>query len=184
MSTPATGQQPGRFEDPNDPYRFGRPETPMPGYEDPNDPYRFGRPETATVDAWGAPPNPYARVPQGQAGPYGYPPAAGKARQSAPPKAVWSLVLGVLSIVFFFATVLDLVLVVPAIILASLALNDTKQRRGPGRGVAVAGLTCAIIGALCAITFTVWAIPKVAKCANEYPTNSAGYKTCVQNIVK
>lgn len=162
MSTPATGQQPGRFEDPNDPYRFGRPETPI------------------GTAGWGPAPDPYARV---DADPVRTGPLAPQT-QSASGKSVAALVLGILSIFLFFLTFLDLVLIVPAIVLASLALNDAKQRGGAGRSMAIAGLCCAIAGALAAITFTVWAMPKVAKCANEYPTNSDGYRTCVQDIVK
>ncbi len=161
MSTSATGPQPGRFEDPNDPYRFGRPETPV------------------GTAGWGPPPDPYARTDHR----HGQGPAAPSV-QSASRKSVAALVLGILSIFLFFLTFIDLVLIVPAIVLASLALNDAKQRNGAGRGLAIAGLCCAIAGAVAAITFTVWAMPKVAKCANEYPTNSVGYRSCVQDIVK
>ena len=133
MSSPVTGQQPGRFEDPNDPYRFGRPEAPVNGSQ------------------WGPPPDPYARADQPYYG-YGYG-APAKPVQGAGGKAVAALILGILSIVCFFLTFIDLVLIVPAIVLASLALNDAKSRGGAGRSLAVAGLCCAIVGAVCAIAF-------------------------------
>ncbi|MBP2001236.1 hypothetical protein J2Z69_002279 [Paenibacillus shirakamiensis] len=58
-------------------------------------------------------------------------------------KAIAALVLGILSIV---APYVGIVLGIIAIILGTLALKEIKRGTVQGRGLAVAGLVCGIIG--------------------------------------
>lgn len=157
---------------PFDPYRFGAPEHPVPpeyappGYTPPAPPgYKPSPPQHQHY---------YSPPPQ-----HGYPqPGPGNG------KAIAALVLGILSIVFCVASFLDLFLIIPAIVFGSLALNDAKRSNGSGRGMAITGFVCAVVGAVLAITITVWLYPKVANCANDYEAGSSQYNTCIRNIVR
>ncbi|MFX3631942.1 MAG: DUF4190 domain-containing protein [Candidatus Pristimantibacillus sp.] len=70
-------------------------------------------------------------------------------------KAVVALVLGILSIVlsiiFFVFPFIGLFLGIPAIILGAIALKETTRSGEQGRGYAIAGLVCGIIGTLLCI---------------------------------
>jgi hypothetical protein len=96
--------------------------------------------------------------------------------------AVAGMVLGILAIVFFWTSFFDLPFVVLAIVFSVLGLNAAK-RGATGRRMAVAGLTCAIIGALAATVFTIWAVHKDRGCADKYGRGTHSYDLCVRNRV-
>ncbi|MCU6707734.1 DUF4190 domain-containing protein [Paenibacillus sp. J5C_2022] len=58
-------------------------------------------------------------------------------------KAITALVLGILAITIPY---LGFIIGIIAIIFASLAFKEIKQRQEQGRGLAIAGLVCGIIG--------------------------------------
>ncbi|EHS56323.1 DUF4190 domain-containing protein [Paenibacillus sp. Aloe-11] len=60
-------------------------------------------------------------------------------------KAVASMVLGILSIVIPY---LGLIIGIVGIILSSLSLKEINRHGEQGRGMAIAGLVCSIIGTL------------------------------------
>ncbi|MGF7046962.1 putative membrane protein [Paenibacillus sp. DS2015] len=84
-------------------------------------------------------------------GPYNnYPPPLPPAKTNG--KSITALVLGVLSIILPY---IGLLIGIMAIIFASLSLKELKYKNEQGRGLAVAGLVCGIVGtALYAIIIT------------------------------
>lgn len=72
--------------------------------------------------------------------------------------AVTSLVLGIVGLVFAFIPVIGVIawpLVILGIIFGGVGINKANQIPGSPKGMAIAGLTCSIIGlAICLI----WAI--------------------------
>jgi hypothetical protein len=97
-------------------------------------------------------------------------------------KATVALVLGILSIIFCWLSVLDLVLIVPAIVLGALGRADATRfpERG-GRRVATGGLVCALVAIVLAIAVTVYAYNRVKPCIDKYDMNSSAYNTCVKD---
>ena len=157
-----------------DPYRFGAPEHPVPvEYA----PYQNSQQHLYASQ----PPYPYQPQQSPWLAPNGQPYAQPRPGNG---KAVTALVLGILSVVLCVLSFLDVFLIIPAIIFGSLALNDAKRNGGAGRGMAISGLVCAVIGAVLAMMLTVWLAPKVARCANDYPRNSAAYNTCIRDILR
>jgi hypothetical protein len=176
---------PGSAETPFDPYRYGAPEQPVPpeyappGYTPPAAP-----PSLTKAPAASPPPYPPAYGSQ-QPG-YGY---QGGAQQPypAPPhysqqypqpktgngKAVAGLVLGILAIVFCWTSFFDVVLIALGIIFALLGLSQAKRTGGGGRGMAIGGLVCALVGALFATLFTVFIYAKIIPCVNDYDAGPA-----------
>lgn len=74
-----------------------------------------------------------------------YPPIPGQQQQTeGMGLAIAGMVFGILSILLCICNILDVVLVLPGIILSSVALAGQK----PGKGMAIAGLICSIIGFL------------------------------------
>ncbi|MBB5171953.1 DUF4190 domain-containing protein [Texcoconibacillus texcoconensis] len=69
-------------------------------------------------------------------------------------KAVISLVVGVVSIVLVYFPMFGFPLSITGIVLGILALREIKQTQEPGRGVAISGLICSILGFVVAILFT------------------------------
>lgn len=215
--------------EPFDPYRFGRPDHPVPpefappGYvpDPPASPYAtptsgpyappanpYG-PASAHPPSYGPPPTqgygqqpygqPYGQQPYGQQqygqpgghqgppqGYPGYPPYQSypgyTAKQGNNGKAVAALVLGIASIPFFFLTFLDLALIIPALVLGILGLNESKLRNGKGRSQAIAGLVCMVVGAIAATIFTVYVLGKVGDCA-QYARDgdTSAYHSCVDD---
>ena len=158
-----------------DPYRFGAPDHPIPpeyappGYTPPpptQQPYQYQQPPRFPQYpppppqlGWGGPPR--------QANPHG--------------KAVASLVLGIASIVLCWLTILDALPVVIALVLGLIALRDSKQTPNrEGHGLALAGVICAIIGAVLAIALSVLVYTRFSACLNLNP-GSSDYTTCIQN---
>jgi hypothetical protein len=198
--------------------------TPPPAADEPFDPYRFGRPEHP-IPAEYAPPGytgptiPPASRPYGPAGygaggdqsyggppptPYGGPPSYGPGQPprypdfGAPPpppyhgypmpparsgKAVAALVFGILSIVLCFLSFFDGVFVVLGLVFGVVALNESRTRNAGGRGLAVAGVVCSIIGALLATVLTVLLVHAANQCGGFQNDNSDQWQTCVRNHI-
>lgn len=179
-STPADPTSPLDF----DPYRYGRPDHPVPpeyappGYVPPT--------PSAPVPPPGQPSQqqpiwpPVDMTKQQQPPQYGaYPgytphpppppgyPAYGMVQQTNG-KATAAMVLGILSIVFFFLTFLDLGLAIPAIILGAIGMRDAKRypQRG-GHGKALAGLICGSIGALLIIVTLIVVFVRISPCIHS-----------------
>jgi len=110
--------------------------TPNPYAQQPGQPYP-GQPY---------PPQPYGYPPQG----YGYPP--GYAYQPAPAtsqKAVWALVLGIISLLGCFCFYIGgFALGIPAVVLGLMARKEIRASQGyqTGGGMATAGLVTGIVG--------------------------------------
>jgi hypothetical protein len=153
-----------------DPYRFGRPEHPVPAeYAPPG--YVPPPPQAPPPQA---PPPPYGYAPPGY--PYIQPPKAGNT------KATLALVLGILAIFFSWLTILDLVLIVPAIVLGALGRSEAKRypERG-GKGAATSGLICGLVAIVLAITLTAFAYTRIKPCLDDYKINSHAYNSCVKD---
>lgn len=217
-----------------DPYRFGKPEHPIPaeyappGYTGPVIPATpppppgwaagppgaqpwppgaqpgppgapgnpFSNPPGTPYAPYGADPSGYPPSPYPQAPPGGYPPpygppgyypptppqyAYGPQRRPGSGKAVAALVLGVASIIFCFFSFLDALLVIPGLILALIAMNETKVAGGGGRGLAVAGLICSIVGGALAALFTALLVHAANQCGGLDSNNEPGWNTCVRD---
>ena len=72
--------------------------------------------------------------------------------------AVASMVLGIVGLVFAFVPIVGVIawpLVILGIVFGGIAINKANQTPGAPKGMAIAGLTCSIVGlAICII----WAI--------------------------
>jgi hypothetical protein len=201
----AGGSQPA--EQPFDPYRFGRPDHPIPaeyappGYTGPTlptNPYAGG-PYAGGPYAGGPPQGqPYGEQPAGQQpgrDPYGRPqyPPYGYGAPTPPPyhgyaqpgtghgKAIAALVLGILSIVFCWASFFDAIFVILGLIFSLIALSEARARRVGGRGLALAGLICTVVGALLATAFTVWVVHVANQCGGFGNSNDPGWNQCVRD---
>jgi hypothetical protein len=223
---------------PFDPYRFGRPDHPIPaeyappGYTGPiappatppppppatPPPPPYGRPGANPYgnagsnpygSAYGPPPpgygsdNPFANPPgtpytdpRQQQPPYQYPgpPSPYGPGAPVPPpyrgytqpggnsgKAVAALVLGILSIVFCWLSIFDAIFIILALIFGLLALSETKNGRSKGRGMAVAGLVCLVIGALLATIISVKVFRAVDRCGGFDQTNQSSFNQCLRD---
>ena len=157
-----------------DPYRFGAPDHPIPPeYAPPG--YRPPAPAVAVPSSppgygtqpYGAPPPP---PPQ-----FGYyaPARAGHGKATA------ALGLGIGSIVFCWLSIFDAILVILALVLGLVALSESRRdpRRG-GRNLAIAGIACAVIGAILATVLSVVIYTRFKDCL-DLPTGSQEYRTCI-----
>lgn len=199
MTTPSDSGATGP-EAPFDPYRFGKPEHPVPpeyappGYvPDPAD-YPAARPATPPYPAPGAPP------PYGYSGtPYPGPPQPGTHEPYAPygaptpppyhgyvqprtgnGKAIAALALGIASIPLGIASILDALLIVPAIVFGLIALSEARTGQPSGRGLAVAGLACAAVGTLVATLVTVWYVHAANQCGGLQQSRSTEFNQCLR----
>lgn len=209
-----------KAEEPFDPYRFGRPDHPIPpeyappGYVPDPEPQPTGPPPPPGAPPYGAPPYqpptspyPYGAPPYGQPGPppygppqygqppygqpgpppYGSPPSYGVAPYGRPKqgtgKAVTAMVLGILSIVLCWLSILDALLVVPAVILGIIALTEARSRNGAGKGMALTGLICGVVGAVLAITATVLVLNAYDKCGGASQSDAPGFNECVKDNI-
>lgn len=134
--------------------------------------------------------------PPGSYSPYGSggypPPGPYGAQYPAPPnnpypspdtgngKAVAGLVLGILAIVFFWVSFFDLPFIVLGIVFGVLGLNAAK-RNGRGRAMAIAGVTCALVGLVGATIFTVFLLHRVQTCSDRYGSGTHAYDTCLND---
>lgn len=177
-----TGSGDPTADAPFDPYRFGRPEHPVPpeyappGYvAPPNQP--TGSPQ------YGPPGNPYQRGPYP---PYGAPPAPpfhGYAQPGTTSgKAVTALVCGILSILLCWLSFFDIVPVALGVVFGVLALVEINRRGGRGKGMAVTGLVCTAIGAVLAIVLTVLYVHVASQCGGLVNgANDPNFQQCIQN---
>ena len=192
---------------PFDPYRFGKPDHPVPpefappGYvpDEPVSPYPAATNAPYGQSPYG--PSPYGPPPSGAPSPYGPPypggpyPGGGPASYGAPPpppyhaygapptgngKAVAALVLGIVSLVMFWLIFIDAIFIILALIFGILALTESRAKNGSGRGMAIAGLVCAGLGTVATVLFTVVVIHAADKCGG-FQTNSSDFKQCVQD---
>lgn len=186
-----------------DPYRFGAPEHPVPpeyappGYRPPAAaPPPPVQPNQApgSYPPFGQQPYPqpyaqqypqqYPQYPPQQPGvpppPPGYPPYV--AHRPGHGKAVASLVLGIASIALCWLSIFDAIPVLLAVIFGVIALNEMRARpqAGPnsGRRLAIAGIACAVVGAILAVSLTVFLYNRFKDCL-DYPTGSQEYRTCI-----
>ena len=192
-----------------DPYRFGKPDHPVPpeyappGYVPDYPPPQpvEQKPVWPPTDDATKPPAyaPYQQYPPpqyqpGQHQPPQYQPGQYQPHPPAPPgypaygmvrqgngKATTAMVLGILGIIFFWLTILDLGLAIPAIVVGALALRDANRfpERG-GRGKAIAGLVCGIISVVLVIVAVVFVYVRIKPCL-DYGINSSEYNSCVQD---
>jgi hypothetical protein len=177
--------------DPNDPYRFGLPDQPPPP--------EYAPPGWVPPGGWPAPSTPQPGVQQGYGPPPGYPPTGYppppppypgpppsyppyQARQRGRGKAITALVLGVLSIVLSVTAFIDALLVIPAVVFGVVAITERPAGPGSGRGMAIAGLVCAGIGALLAIIWTVWAFRAINECGGVHTmqVGGPGFRACLR----
>ncbi|MCW2595731.1 MAG: hypothetical protein JWP39_1619 [Jatrophihabitans sp.] len=200
-------------EAPFDPYRFGKPDHPIPPeYAPPG----YVPPPSPAPPAGGPPMTPYPGMPQpgpqqpydpaNSPYPYGAPPYGnapygntpyGNTPYGAPPpnyhsyvqpktgngKSVTALVLGILSIVMFWTSIFDGVLVIIALIFGFIGLSEANSRRTSGKGMAIAGLICAAVGAVLAIIWTIYILNAVNKCGGFSQNNSSSFQQCVQDHI-
>lgn len=189
MTTPPDGQEPVSLNKPPQAPSGGEPEVP-PDF----DPYRFGAPEHPVPPEY-APPG-YRPPPPTQPPPYGqygqYPQHQSQYPSVPPPpyhqyqqprtgngKAIAALVLGIASIVFCWLSILDALLVIPAVILGVLALNDARRRRTGGRRMAQWGIALAVVGAIAATVLTVYISRTFGDCLHLKP-GSSEYSHCIR----
>jgi hypothetical protein len=183
-----------------DPYRFGKPDHPIPaeyappGYTGPTipstPPTPYGPPAAgASGNPFANPPGtPYGPPPLGYGAPppypYGAPPPPPYHGYPPPPtgngKAVAGLVLGILSILLCLLSILDGLLIIPGLVFSLIALSESKSRQGSGRGLAIAGLVCTIVGGLLATLVTV-AYVRVANKCGDLQDNRDAFQTCVRH---
>ena len=183
-SDPTAPGYSGEESTPFDPYRFGppgpnpygypegppaRPAPPFPGASNPPGPFPPpGRPyqyqQQPTYPSVVAPGSTH-RYPQ---------PATGNG------KAIAALVLGILSIILFFLSIFDVPLFALGIIFGVLGMKAADRGAG-GKGMAMAGLICAIIGGLCCLAFTGFFAKRIVDCGNKYDTGTSAYDRCLRN---
>ncbi|MBD3286074.1 DUF4190 domain-containing protein [candidate division WOR-3 bacterium] len=79
------------------------------------------------------------------------------------PGAVPSLVLGIISMVFTFTSIISIVLGIIAIVLGVKAKKNikTEPTRYEGDGLAIAGIVLGAIGIAGAVIFTIWIITAI-----------------------
>lgn len=193
--------QPPAAEEPFDPYRFGKPDHPIPaeyappGYTGPTVPATPPSPYGAPPPGYpGAPGNPFNNPPGTPYGstpppPYGYnvPPPPPYHGYPMPPtgngKAIAALVFGILSIVLCFLSFFDGIFVILGLIFGIIALSEAKERRGSGRGMAIAGLICTLVGALLATLLTVLIVHAANDCGGFSNDSSDQWQTCVRDNI-
>jgi hypothetical protein len=183
--------------DPNDPYRYGRPDEPAaeqderarrygpspyasvpppPGYQPPGPPPPHpGQPPQGQQPPYGQPPYgqpPYGQPPYGQQPPVPVPPAAAPGTRTA----TAALVLGLVSIPGATLAYFDVVLVLLAVVFGLKVLNESR----PGRNNAIAGLIAAAVGGVLAIVVAVQLNAAVRQCGGWDNARDPGFQTCVQ----
>jgi hypothetical protein len=213
---PEDSGAPPPADEPFDPYRFGRPDHPIPaeyappGYTGPTiptpppSPSPGGPPGYPSYPSYpenpfnhppgtpygpGVPPPPYGGGPPPPSPPYGpygpqppVPPPWTGYPQPKPGngKAIAGLVLGILSVVFFWLSVLDVVLLIPALICGLLGLTEGR-RTGSGRGMAIAGLVCTALGTCLAAAFTVVIVHAANQCGGFHEQDQPGFQQCLRD---
>lgn len=96
-------------------------------------------------------------------------------------KAVAALVLGIISILMCWTSVLDAVLAIPAVVFGIVGLNEANRSGGTGKSMAIAGLVCGAVGAVLAIVITALLVHAVNQCGGFERSNLPGFQQCLQN---
>jgi hypothetical protein len=185
--TPATPERVSldKPPEPFDPYRYGAPEHPVPA--------EYAPPGYSPPPVTGPPPGMPAQqyVPPAQPG-YGYP--GPQQPYAAPPpypqqypqprtgngKAIAALVLGILAIFFCWTSIFDVVFVALALIFGFLGLGESKRGAG-GRGMALSGIACAVVGALFATVLTVVIYSRVRPCLDDFDRGTSAQQDCIDS---
>jgi hypothetical protein len=203
MTTPSAPGSPddGSAGNPGEPVNLGK--SGEPRAEAPFDPYRFGKPDHPVPPEFAPPgygggyspvpePSPYAAQ---QPPPYpGYPPPYQYGAPPPPPyhgyaqpragngKAIAALVFGILSIFFFWLSLLDIVFVILALVFGVLGLSESR-RHGSGRSMAIAGLVCMGVGAAAAMLWTAALVHAVNQCGgfDNADTGNSAFEQCVSD---
>jgi hypothetical protein len=136
---------------------------PPPPEEQPFDPYRFGPPDPSQYESFPTAPRsdlyPRPRTSNG--------------------RAIAGLVLGILALILSFLTLFDIPLIVLGVVFSVLGLRQAA-RGGGGKGTAIAGLTCAIVGAIVATTLFIVVYNRAKDCADRFDTGTSDYRVCLQ----
>ncbi len=91
-------------------------------------------------------------------------------------KAIAALVLGISSIAsLFFLPGFGAIIGVLAIIFAILAFKELQRSYLNGRGMAIGGLICGIIGVLLHVLFVIFIVVIIGVSLQEYSNNGADY---------
>jgi hypothetical protein len=119
--------------------------------------------------------------------PQGYPPVAPQYSSQYPQprtgngRAIAALILGIVSILLCWTTIIDIVPVALALTFGSIGRRQAvREPHVGGKGLATAGIICAAVGAVLAITVTVFATRAVSHC-NQYTSGSTQFSDCVQH---
>jgi len=161
---------------PQPPYAGGPPPYPTGPAASP-----YGQPAESPLGYGSAPQQPYGAPP-----PYGYglqpPPYSGYVQPtSTNGKAIAALVLGIASIVLCWLSIFDAVFVILALIFGLIALSETKNGRSRGRGLAVAGLVCMVVGALLATLISVKVFRAVDRCGGLNQADRSSFNQCLKD---
>jgi hypothetical protein len=175
-----------------DPYRFGKPEHPIPpeyappGYRPDPVPPVFGPPQPPQGQVPGQPPG--WSPPPGAAGPYRYAPGPPPPPPPFSPygttrptnsKATVSMVLGILSILLCWLLIWDLLLIVPAIVIGLGARRESLRfPERSGRNAATSGIVCGIVAAALVLALGIYAYVRVKPCLDQYGVGSKQFQTC------
>lgn len=160
-SAPSLPPQPYSSAPPSGP---SQPAWNVPPQEQPFDPYRFGPPEPSQFESFPTAPDSHQYRQ----------PATGNG------KAIAGLVLGILALILSFLTLFDIPLIVLGIVFSVLGLRAAARGAG-GRGMAIAGLTCAIIGAIAATTLFIVVYNRAKDCSDRFDTGTSAYRICLQH---
>jgi hypothetical protein len=188
-----------------DPYRFGKPDFPVPaefappGYQPPpptEPPPGYGSPQYGAPaygppagQPYGQPPGPPYPAGQYPNGPGGYGPIPPPYGGQYPPqkagngKATASLVLGIASILLCWLVFLDAIPVILALIFGALGrAQAVRDPRSGGKGMALAGMICAVVGAIAAIALTV-VYTRIAHDCSSYNTGTTAFNDCLRRHI-
>jgi tellurite resistance protein TehA-like permease len=91
--------------------------------------------------------------------------------------AVAALVLGIIAIPACLLAFFDAVFVVLALVFGIVVLRTQR----PGRGLATAGIACALVGAVLATLVTVALNHRIEQCGGWGHLGDPGFQTCLNN---
>ena len=112
---------------------------------------------------------------------YGYPTGPGTAVQAGNGKAVAGFVLGVSSILLFFTTFLDVVVIVLGFVFSILGLQAARLGR-KHRGLAIAGIVLSGVAAVIVLVFATWLLQRVHHCEQLHDQGSRAYDKCIVKL--
>jgi hypothetical protein len=93
--------------------------------------------------------------------------------------AIAGLVLGIAALALFWIPFFGYLPAVLGIIFAALGLKAANRGQS-GRGMAIAGLTCAIIAAIGTTGISVYVVSHVGSCASRYTPGTSAYDDCIR----